>query len=82
MGDVLCVVDHCHRSVIIIRQPIHLQLRGLVTNQADRRQGVVLKSIGEDISAGKVTIPVAKAVSRLPKEEMRELWETVSQIDG
>jgi hypothetical protein len=37
-----------------------------------------LKSKGEDISAGKVTIPIAKAMSRLPLRERRELWETLS----
>jgi len=35
-------------------------------------------SKGEDISCGKVTMPVAKAMSRLPKEERRALWETIS----
>ncbi len=37
-----------------------------------------LKSKGEDISCGKVTIPVAKAMSRLPLGERRKLWETLS----
>jgi len=37
-----------------------------------------LKSKGEDISGGKVTMPVAKAMSRLAKEERRTLWETIS----
>jgi geranylgeranyl pyrophosphate synthase len=37
-----------------------------------------LKSLGEDISHGKVTMPVAKAMSRLPQTERRWLWETIS----
>lgn len=37
-----------------------------------------LKSRGEDISCGKVTMPVAKAMSRLAEEERRSLWETIS----
>lgn len=37
-----------------------------------------LKSKGEDISCGKVTMPVAKAMSRLGKKERRGLWETIS----
>ncbi len=37
-----------------------------------------LKSKGEDISAGKVTIPIAKAMSRLSLRERHELWETLS----
>jgi geranylgeranyl pyrophosphate synthase/predicted secreted hydrolase len=46
-----------------------LNLRGFKNN---------LKSKGEDITAGKVTIPVAKAMARLPLHERRELWKTVS----
>ena len=37
-----------------------------------------LKSRGEDISGGKVTMPVAKAMSRLAESERRALWETIS----
>lgn len=37
-----------------------------------------LKSKGEDITAGKVTIPIAKAMSRLSLKDRRGLWETVS----
>ena len=37
-----------------------------------------LKSKGEDIAAGKVTIPIAKAMSRLPLNARLELWKTVS----
>jgi geranylgeranyl pyrophosphate synthase len=37
-----------------------------------------LKSKGEDIAAGKVTFPIAKAMSRLPLNERLGLWKTVS----
>jgi geranylgeranyl pyrophosphate synthase/predicted secreted hydrolase len=46
-----------------------LNLRGFEKN---------LKSRGEDISAGKVTIPIAKSMSRLSLRERRKLWETLS----
>src|SRR5262249_14340575 len=46
-----------------------LNLRGFKNN---------LKSKGEDITAGKVTIPIAKAMARLPLNERRELWGTLS----
>jgi geranylgeranyl pyrophosphate synthase/predicted secreted hydrolase len=36
-----------------------------------------LKSRGEDIMHGKVTLPVAKAMARLPREERAWLWETI-----
>jgi geranylgeranyl pyrophosphate synthase len=54
-----------------------LNLRGLRTTKADLRENVVLKVIGEDIMAGKVTMPVVKAISRLPKEEMGNLWDII-----
>lgn len=37
-----------------------------------------LKTRGEDITAGKVTYPVAKAMSRLEKADRAKLWEIVS----
>ncbi|CAB9517706.1 Heterodimeric geranylgeranyl pyrophosphate synthase large subunit (Partial), partial [Seminavis robusta] len=37
-----------------------------------------LKTKGEDITAGKVTYPVAKAMCRLEKEDRAKLWEIVS----
>lgn len=55
-----------------------LNLRGLITSEADLKSGQVLKNLGEDITAGKVTYPVVKAVSRLSQEELRDLWTTVS----
>lgn len=54
-----------------------LNLRGLVTGDADRVKDVSLKNLGEDITAGKVTIPVVKAIARLPREQMRELWDII-----
>lgn len=36
-----------------------------------------LKTRGEDITAGKVTMPLVKALALLPKEEMQALWEIV-----
>lgn len=39
--------------------------------------GLPGKTRGEDITAGKVTYPVAKAMSRLPLEERQWLWNTV-----
>lgn len=36
-----------------------------------------LKSKGEDISHGKITLPVAKAMGKLPKEDRIWLWETL-----
>ncbi len=36
-----------------------------------------LKSRGEDIMHGKITIPVAKAMGLMPKEERAWLWETL-----
>jgi geranylgeranyl pyrophosphate synthase len=43
-----------------------LNLRGFQNN---------LKSLGEDITCGKVTIPVAKAMSRLNADERQTLWQ-------
>jgi geranylgeranyl pyrophosphate synthase/predicted secreted hydrolase len=45
-----------------------LNLRGFQNN---------LKSLGEDITCGKVTIPVAKAMSRLPASDRQTLWQTL-----
>ena len=46
-----------------------LNLRGFEEDRKDR---------GEDITQGKVTAPVAKAMSRLPLDERRALWKLVS----
>jgi len=55
-----------------------LNLRGLYTNAADRRANIALKKLGEDITCGKVTIPVVKAMNVLPTKEARQkLWDTV-----
>jgi geranylgeranyl pyrophosphate synthase/predicted secreted hydrolase len=45
-----------------------LNLRGFKGN---------LKAKAEDIVQGKITLPVAKAMSRLPKDERTWLWETL-----
>lgn len=54
-----------------------LNLRGLYTNAADRKANIVLKKIGEDIMAGKVTIPVVKAMAVLDLAERQALWDVV-----
>lgn len=46
-----------------------LNLRGFEENR---------KSHGEDITQGKVTAPVAKAMTRLPLDQRRELWSKLS----
>lgn len=56
-----------------------LNLRGLYTNDADLKKTGLMKTLGEDITAGKVTIPVVKAMGRLKtREERAALWDTVS----
>ena len=53
-------------------------LRGVFSGSADKAgAGVELKVLGEDISAGKVTFPMVKALSLLPRAEMAALWEVV-----
>jgi geranylgeranyl pyrophosphate synthase len=37
-----------------------------------------LKSKGEDLAQGKVTMPVAKAMSRLQLDERRSVWKTIA----
>ncbi len=37
-----------------------------------------LKDVGEDITHGKVTLPVAKAIGRLPLAERTELWRMIA----
>jgi geranylgeranyl pyrophosphate synthase len=55
-----------------------LNLRGLFTNEADLRRGVALKKVGEDITAGKVTMPIVKGMGLLPEADRRNMWEIVS----
>lgn len=38
-----------------------------------------LKTKGEDITAGKITYPIAKAMAHLNKEDRKRLWEIVSK---
>lgn len=47
-----------------------LNLRGFAGN---------LKTRGEDIAQGKVTLPIARALGRLPAEERRALWAIISK---
>jgi geranylgeranyl pyrophosphate synthase/predicted secreted hydrolase len=55
-----------------------LNLRGLYTGKADEGQEKKeLKNLGEDITSGKVTIPVVKAIRLLPKPRMRAMWEVI-----
>jgi len=72
-------VGHYYESVGIAFQIMDdvLNLRGLYSGKADKTSGVELKNLGEDITAGKVTIPVVKALARLPKDKMRALWEVI-----
>ena len=51
-----------------------LNLRGLYSNKADKlKKGTILKRLGEDIvDAGKVTMPVAKAMARMEKAQPKE----------
>lgn len=46
-----------------------LNLRGFKNN---------LKSKGEDISCGKITLPVAKAMAKLPQLDRQILWQTIA----
>jgi geranylgeranyl pyrophosphate synthase/predicted secreted hydrolase len=53
-----------------------LDLRGLVGADAGGRRRR-LRRAGEDLRAGKVTMPMAYAVRLLPAEEMAVLWKSV-----
>ena len=55
-----------------------LNLRGLYTDEADLKKKVMLKTLGEDITAGKVTIPVAKAMGILDEKDRVALWKDIS----
>jgi geranylgeranyl pyrophosphate synthase/predicted secreted hydrolase len=54
-----------------------LNLRGIYSGKADKTAGKELKNLGEDITAGKVTIPVVKAISRLSKSDMKRIWSII-----
>jgi len=54
-----------------------LNLRGLYTGAADKAAGVELKTVGEDIMAGKVTFPVVKAIALLSRERMAAMWAVI-----
>lgn len=54
-----------------------LNLRGLRTDGSDKKANVVLKTLGEDIMCGKVTMPVVLAVRLLGKQKMKDLWSVI-----
>jgi len=54
-----------------------LNLRGIITTSADKKAGQLLKDLGEDIRAGKVTYPVVKGIGRVPHDEMVALWAKI-----
>jgi len=55
-----------------------LNLRGLYSTKADKaKKAQILKTLGEDIKDGKVTMPIAKAMSRMGLKDRRVLWNTV-----
>ena len=47
------------------------------SNNKKESKGKKLKVLGEDIMAGKVTMPVAKAMSRMNKQQRQQLWSTI-----
>lgn len=59
-----------------------LNLRGIFSGAADKTAGAQLKTLGEDITAGKVTFPVVKAMTRLPRAAFAALWAGVSARPG
>jgi len=56
-----------------------LNLRGLYSKESDKlKVGTALKTVGEDITDGKVTMPVCKAMQMLKtSEERQDLWNIV-----
>jgi geranylgeranyl pyrophosphate synthase len=56
-----------------------LNLRGIYSNESDKAKvGTELKTLGEDITAGKATMPVAKAMAMLKQaEQRRKLWAAI-----
>ena len=66
------------RTLLCGTQPIRECVLGfLAQDKSDLVAGQSLKTLGEDIMAGKVTMPVAKGISLLPRAKMSELWETI-----
>ena len=55
-----------------------LNLRGLYSKESDKlKKGTVLKTLGEDIMDGKVTMPVCKAMKMLTRKEREVLWNVI-----
>ena len=56
-----------------------LNVRGVVAKSADKLQpGTLLKTLGEDLSEGKCTYPVAKFLGKSKDEaERRRVWSTI-----
>ena len=55
-----------------------LNLRGIYSSKADKKAGTMLKTLGEDIVDGKVTMPVALYMARMRDRERRKsIWETI-----
>jgi geranylgeranyl pyrophosphate synthase/predicted secreted hydrolase len=55
-----------------------LNLRGIYSSKADKKAGTMLKTLGEDIVDGKVTMPVCMYMGLMKeKEKRREIWETI-----
>ena len=55
-----------------------LNLRGIYSNKADKNAGALLKTLGEDIVDGKVTMPVCQYMARMKdREERQRIWNTI-----
>ena len=54
-----------------------LNLRGLYTNPADAKPNQLMKTLGEDIIDGKITMPVCKAIGIMSLADREKLWAVV-----
>lgn len=55
-----------------------LNLRGIYSNKADKKAGTMLKTLGEDIVDGKVTMPVCHYMARMPdRDQRKKIWEII-----
>ena len=54
-----------------------LNLRGLYTNPADKKPNKLMKTLGEDIIDGKITMPVCKAMNTMSLKDREKLWNTI-----
>lgn len=78
---------HCERLGIafqIIDDVYDIRGWSHVGNQASEvlTSKEVLKRRGDDIRSGKVSIPIAKAASMMPLDEVKWIWETVLSKPG